>query len=122
MMPTSGLITALYRTMRPARETAPRRRACAGARGAVSLGGAHPPRPLRSIDIRAPARQLRQGRRAFGDQPLAPDADAFEALGLARGLGVVRGERRADRLHVHRAHQLADILALARCGGAAGDA
>jgi hypothetical protein len=90
--------------------------------GALRLGGADTAGPLRSIDIRAPARQLRQGRRAFCDQPLAPGADAFEALGLARGTCAVRGERGTDRLQLHPAHQLADVLALARRGGAAGDA
>src|SRR5213595_1565310 len=46
---------------------------------------------------------------------------ALETLALARGTFAVGGERGADRLHVHRAHQLADVLALARRPRAAGD-
>src|SRR5204863_183934 len=100
---------------------APIANVAAGAAAALSLGGADTPGPLSSIEIRSPARQLRQGRGPFSDQPLAPGADALETLALARGTFAVGGERGADRLQVHRAHQLADVLALARRPRGAGD-
>jgi len=61
------------------------------ARGALRLGGADTPGHCASIDIRAPARQLRQAV-APSAISLAPGADAFEAL-VSRA--AERGARRA---------------------------
>src|SRR5437588_12957815 len=122
MMPTSGVIAALYRTMRAKRETAraPHRRGCPGAR--ARRGRPRCAAPIVPVDLRVVARELGERGRPFRDQSLAPGGDLPEALGVAAGERIAGSERGADRFEVDLAHEPADILTLAHGGGAAGDA
>src|SRR6185312_16944877 len=57
----------------------------------------------------------------LADQPLPPPFGALEELSLERIPLAARGERRADGVEVDFPHELADVLTLARPGGATRD-
>src|SRR5579862_8717846 len=96
-----------------AKQLAGRTATAAGTR-ALRPGGVDALRPFRGVELRVPAQQFLQRRRALREQPLAPGAHAFEGLALACRLLPGGRERGADGLGVDRTHQLADVLALAR--------
>src|SRR5215475_5822641 len=53
----------------------------AAAAAAFGLRRRHPGCPLGAINLRPPARELGERRRALGDQPFTPVGNALEGLG-----------------------------------------
>ncbi len=75
-----------------------------------------------TVQPRAPAFELIQRGRAFDDQALAPGFDPLEAFRLLRVELAARGDEGIDRLEIDIAHELADVLPLARAAAATRDA
>jgi PmbA protein len=116
-------------SFRPGRQQSPQHAKQLAISPACGRTGLRPlaPRSLgllpkaRAIELRKLRGECLDPRLALAHQPLAPHLDAPEALRLARGRLLARGERGFDRRGIDIAHQLADVLPLPRQARAAGD-